>query len=85
MSPEEDHALVRRVYSAKGKKYPLLMITIHPDVDHAIHKEPLMGIRIGVATKEKKGDWWDDYMAFIPLELFSDLEEMLAEVKKKSQ
>lgn len=83
IDPEEDSSLVRRLYSEEGKKYPILCITIHPDIHYTLDKAPLSGIKISVSSKPKKGSWWDEYMVTIPLELFSDLEEMLAEVKAK--
>ncbi len=84
--PSEDYSLARRVYSPKGKKYPLLCFSIFGDFAFSVRKEPLSGIRVSVSYKEKAGAWWESSFSEdvqIPLELFSELEEMLAEIKTK--
>jgi hypothetical protein len=82
---EEDYSLARRLYSADGKKYPLLDIAIFADSYYSIRNEALTGIKISSSYKQKKGDWWDEHAveAYLPLELLPELDEMIAEVKKK--
>lgn len=80
---DESYSLVRRLYKAEGKKYPLFCISIHANPEYNLYKEPLTGIKISFSTKEKEGDWWDDYYAYLSPELFPELEEMLEEAKKK--
>jgi hypothetical protein len=76
----ESVALCRRLYSAEGKEYPILSLNIYPNIDF---RASLKGVKIACTLKrERQGDW-DDYSAYIPVELFDDLVEMLAEAKAK--
>ena len=78
---------VRRLYHAKGSDYPLLYISINPNSEYVVSNKPFTGIRIGVAFKEKKDEWWYDKafdaQACIPPQLYDELTDMLAEAKKK--
>jgi hypothetical protein len=83
MPPEEDRSLARRYYTPMDKRYPILAISIHPDILYYMDKKPLTGVKISCSLKSKKSEWWDEYEATIPLELFEDLWEMLQEAKLK--
>lgn len=83
MPPEEDRSLARRFYTPKGKRYPMLAISVHPDISYYMDKKPLTGVKISCSLKSKKSEWWDEYEATIPLELLEDLWEMLQEAKLK--
>ena len=86
LPPEQDKALVRRIYSERGKKYPIMCITIRANIDATIYGKPITGIRIGVSSKDKERAWWDEWgdAGTIPLELIGDLYEMIEEAKVKA-
>lgn len=84
----EDLALVRRCYGQDGKKWPRLTIAIYPIYSLNIPyperiKSAPIGFDVYSAFKEKLNDaWYDDFSrSFIPIELYSDLLEMLEEAK----
>src|SRR5271157_5470838 len=76
-------ALPFRLYSPKGKRYPLLSIRVYSDWDHVSGEELPKGIRISTSFKSGKGQWWDDRhaLSYVPFELLGDLAEMLGEAK----
>lgn len=71
-SDEFDHGLAHRLYRRKGRRYPLL--------DVAFVEFPA-GLTLSVSYKSGKGQWWSNSYpdAAVPLELLSDLREMLEE------
>jgi len=79
----EDRALTRRYYGWEGKRWPRLIISIYPNFP------PFDGetkaLLIEVSTKEKINDYWNDRPGGppVPLYLYDDLLEMLAEAKSK--
>jgi hypothetical protein len=80
---ESDSEWPYRVYRPKGRKYPLLVIEMAPDL-RVYDGHPPSGVRICVSYKTRKGEWWTGSVpqAFIPVELFGDLTEMLEEAAK---
>lgn len=81
----EEFGLVKRLYSVKGKEYPLLSVAIYGNFSHSQSENK--GIRIDISFKEKEDSWWDSSSlndcAYISLELFDDLREMLKEAEEK--
>lgn len=79
---EQPGFLIRKLYSQGDKKFPVMTISIWPNLDHRY--EGFNGFTISCAYKEKSGDWWENHCSesYIPLELFSDLQEMLLAAKE---
>lgn len=84
----EESALVNRLYSLNGKKYPLLAITIYSNsILGKLTPVKHIGIRVEVSYKSKRNAWWDSYAGnadvYIPTELINDLKEMIVEAEKE--
>jgi hypothetical protein len=77
---DESFALVCKLYSAEGEEYPILSIGIFPNIDY---RDSLEGVNISCGFKSKSQESWEVYSAYIPVELFNDVIEMLAEAKNK--
>lgn len=86
---EPDLALVRRHYGQNGRKWPRLTIIIYPVYSFKIPfeerlKSAPIGFEVCSAYKDKLNASWEDgafSRAFLPIELYSDLLEMLEEAK----
>ncbi|HYX19262.1 MAG TPA: hypothetical protein VFA98_00240 [Thermoanaerobaculia bacterium] len=79
-----------RIYSPRGKPYPLLAIDVHPRVRPLLgrtwitERNVIAGVNVSVGFKLKEGDWWEEsgVLCAVPLELFGDLFEMLREAEE---
>lgn len=81
----ENFALARRLYSQRGKQYPVLSISIYPNVDR--DRVGVVSFSIGSAFKKQSGEWWDTHYhanSNIPFELVPDLLAMIDEAKNKA-
>jgi len=74
--------IARRVYGLNGEKFPRLVISISR-VDVLLNSTQGRGdgYRTSCSIKSRGGEWWEE--GAIPLELFTDLQQMIHEVRKK--
>jgi hypothetical protein len=82
---ENSTAILYRLYAPEGESYPLIFVAIYGDTKNYLDKAPLTGFKMSSSSKQKAGDWWDDWAdsSIIPLELLPDVQEMLEEIKSK--
>lgn len=78
--------LVGRLYSFRDQKYPLLNISIWPDLNYRIdNSKKITGLVVEIGYKEKSKDFWlaNVKEAIIPVELYDQFMEMMIEAKAK--
>ena len=68
---------IRRVYGRNGKLWPRIVIVIHHNQAYSPNT-----FTVTCSRKQKSGAWWCSYDG-IPLELLSELQEMLKKLQEE--